>query len=371
MITYKFRLYPTKEQQDKLWQHSNVLNKLYNYFLEQRIKAFESKSDPVYRKHQQSELVQLKKDNLELRQIHSQVLQQVPLRLDKAYTAFFKRFKAGQGKPHFRSCQKFFSLVYPQSGYKLKDKHIYFGAYGNVRLLQHKEIEGNIKQVIITNQSNRWYLCITTDYEKPKSIPQNIVGLDLGITNLVATSEGGFIKNKSHAKYFDRQINKLKSQRDTKCKKYSRRYKFLTKVIKRLYGVKNRKINDFLHKVSKDLTQRYDTIVIEDLSLKKMSESKVKGLNREIRNSCLSQFVEFLQYKSNRLIKVNPVNTSKMCNKCGKLHSMPLSKRTLECSCGNVDDRDINAAKNIFCLGQAYLLQDSTVVQLQEALTFR
>jgi putative transposase len=135
--------------------------------------------------------------------------------------------------------------------------------------------------------------------------------------------------------------------------------------------VKNRKVNDFLHKVSYDLTQKYDTIIIEDLSVKRMSESNIKGLNREIRNSCLSRFVQFLGYKANRLIKVNPVNTSKMCNQCGKLHNMPLSKRTLECECGNIDDRDINAAKNILCLGRACLLQDSTVTPLREALTFR
>ena len=85
MITYKFRLYPTKEQQTKLWRHSITLNSLYNYFLEQRVKAFESKLEPVYRKHQQAELVKLKKDDPNLKQVHSQVLQQVPLRLDRTY----------------------------------------------------------------------------------------------------------------------------------------------------------------------------------------------------------------------------------------------------------------------------------------------
>jgi putative transposase len=370
LITYKFRLYPTKLQQTTLWTHANALNKLYNYFLDQRIRAYEAGLPPVYRKHQQAELVQLKKDNPKLKEINAQVLQQVPLRLDKSYKVFFTKMKSGQGKPNFRSCQNFFGITYPQGGYKLEANYFVTKIYGKIRLRQHRCVVGQIKQVTLTTINNEWFLCITTDHIKSSVSGQSMVGIDLGVTNLIATSDGQIIKNKNHAKYFDKQINKLKSKRDTKCKKYSRRYKFLSKVINRLYGVKKRKINDFLHKVSYGLTQKYDTIVIEDLNLKKMSESKITGLNREIRNVCLARFVEFLSYKANKLIKVNPAYTSKMCNSCGKMHDMPLSNRTMKCECGNVADRDINAAKNILCLGQAYLLNTgSTAVSLQEILT--
>ena len=85
----------------------------------------------------------------------------------------------------------------------------------------------------------------------------------------------------------------------------------LSRTINRLYDMKNRKVTDYLHKISKNLTSKYDTIFCEDLSLKRMSESNITGLNRGLRNSGLSTFISYLNYKSKQLIKVNPRNTSK------------------------------------------------------------
>jgi putative transposase len=372
MITYKFRAYPNQAQQAKLWEHSIALNSLYNYFLDQRIKAYEA-GNKIYRKHQQAELVQLKKDKPELKAIHSQAVQQVPLRLDKSYKFFFKHMNEGAGLPNFRSRKQFFTLTYPQSWYKLIGNYFVTNVYGKIKLLLHKEIQGKVKQVSLVNQDNKWYLCITTDWNYESNSSDSVVGVDVGVTNLVATSNGDVIVNQNHAKYFDREINKLKSRRDSSCKKGSKRYKNWSQIIKRLYGAKKRKTNDFLHKVSKRLTQQYDTIVVEDLSVKKISESKATGLNREIRNSGLSRFLGYLEYKAGLLVKVDPYNTSKRCCVCGKIHNMPLSKRTLHCECGNVMDRDINAAKNILCLGQARLAEklSGTAAPPREAPAFR
>lgn len=372
MITYKFRAYPNRAQQAKLWEHSIALNSLYNYFLDQRIKAYEA-GNKIYRKHQQAELVQLKKDKPELKAIHSQVVQQVPLRLDKSYKHFFKHLSEGVGLPNFRSRKRFFTLTYPQSGYKLIGNYLVTNVYGKIKLLLHKEIRGKVKQVSLVNQDNKWYLCVTTDWNYESKSSDSVVGVDVGVTNLVATSDGDIIVNQNHAKYFDREINKLKSRRDSSCRKGSKRYKNWSRTINRLYGAKKRKTNDFLHKVSKRLTQQYDTIVVEDLSVKKMSESKATGLNREIRNSGLSRFLGYLGYKAGLLVKVDPYNTSKRCCVCGKIHNMPLSKRTLHCECGNVMDRDINAAKNILCLGQACLAEklSGTAATPREAPAFR
>lgn len=159
-----------------------------------------------------------------------------------------------------------------------------------------------------------------------------------------------------------------------KLKKGSNKYKFLQKVVNRLYDAKVRKINDFQHKVSKRLGLTYDTIYAEDLSVKSMSEGKWTNLNRSIRNAKLAQLILFLSYKANNLVLVNPKNTSKTCNTCGKIHiDLKLSDRIIFCSCGEVYDRDENAAKNVFCLGQAILDHPEYVgsMTIQEALTFR
>jgi putative transposase len=371
MICYQYRLYPNREQVALLWKHANKLNSLYNYFLNQRNIVYDTYNIPVTRYDQQAELVRLKKIDPELKDIYSQVLQQVPLRLDNTFKAFFRKDNEDQGYPRFRSCRNFFSICYPQSGFTIADNIFTTTAYGDIKFYKHRPYNGKIKQVTITCDSrNRFYISITVDVILRKPYTRKVIGIDVGITNLVATNTGDIIKNKTHAKYFDKQIDKLKSRRDKQYKKGSREYIRLSRTINRLYEMKNRKVTDYLHKISKNLTSKYDTIFCEDLSLKRMSESNITGLNRGLRNSGLSTFISYLNYKSKQLIKVNPRNTSKTCNRCGNIIDMPLHKRTYQCTCGYVEDRDINAAKNIHCLGQA-ILNGYTEITLQEALTFR
>jgi putative transposase len=107
------------------------------------------------------------------------------------------------------------------------------------------------------------------------------------------------------------------------------------------------------------------------LSVKKMSESKITGLNRELRNSQLANLISKIKYKSQNIVFVNPRNTSKTCNSCGNIQDTPLHIREYVCRCGYKEDRDINAAKNIFCLGQAILETRCSELTLQEALSFR
>jgi putative transposase len=370
MIAYKFRLYPNKEQQIKLWKHANKLNWLYNYFLNQRIETYKKDKTNIYRKQQQAELTQLRNQDELIKEIHSQVLQQVTLRLENTYKAFFKHYKDGQGFPKFRSCKNFFGILYPQKGFSIERNKFITKVYGKIGFKNHRNIQGNIKQVMVTTKNDKWYLIVATDYVKSKQ-SSGMIGVDVGITNIATLSDGTIIKNQPHAKYLDKQINKLKSRRDKNTKKGSRRFKFLSITIKRLYGVKERKVKDFLHKVSKDLSSKYDTIVVENLALKEMSESNKTGINRELRNSQIATFINYLKYKTNRVIEVDPRNTSKTCNQCGKIHNKPLWDRTMDCECGNKTDRDVNAAKNIYCLGQAVLETGRTELNIQEAIAFR
>lgn len=355
MITYKYRLYPNKEQQSKLWKHSSILTFVYNYFLNQRIDEYKNNKKSISKYNQQNQLPLLKEQNKDLKEIHSLVLQETVNRLDKTYKSFFKR---KFGFPKFKSKRFFYTLIYTQSGFSFDKNKFITKVYGKIPFKQHCNINGNIKIVKISNENNKWFLHITTDYIKPKSDSTKIVGIDLGITNLVTTSDNQTIKNQNHSKYFDKQINKLKSKRDLNYKKRSRHYKFYTKKIQKLYDVKKNKVNDFLHKVSHNLSIEYDTIICENLKTKQMTEtSNINGLNRELRNSCLSKFITYLNYKVNNLIKVNPKNTSKMCSNCGNIKDkLPLYKRTYICElCGTTLDRDYNASLNILCLGQTIL----------------
>ena len=375
MRTYHYRLYPAQEQQVKLWQHANKLNWLYNYFLNQKIEAYKKDKTNISQSDQQKELVLLKQSDEIISEIYSQVLQQVPLRLKNAYSAFFRRVKNKEtaGFPKFRSCRDFFGICYPQAGYTIADNIFKTKVYGKISFIQHKKIQGAIKQVSITNKYNRWYINITTDFTDKNINAQSSIAIDVGLKHLVVSTDGTKIVNCTHAKYFDKKISAIQSRRD-KLTKGSRKYKFLNKIKQRLHDAKVRKINDFQHKVSKRLARKYDTIFAENLSVKSMSESKITSLNKAIRNAKLAQFLSFLKYKVNNLVLVNPRNTSKTCNSCDKIHTdLKLSNRTISCSCGKIYDRDENAANNIFCLGQAILDHPEYVgsMTIQEALSFR
>lgn len=372
MLTLQYRLYPNKIQQKKLWSHANKLNWLYNYFLNQRNQAYETNKTSIKKSQQQAELVQLKQNDPVLAEIHSQVLQQVPLRLDNAFQAFFRRLKQkveDPGYPKFRSCHEFFGICYPQSGFSIQSDMFKTKIYGEIKFNKHREIKGNIKQINITCKKDKWFINITTDYSEKIPAPQGDVGIDIGLKTLVVGTDGTKIKNNNHAKYFDKQIAKIQSRMDKNMKKGSKRYKYLKQVKQRLYGAKVRKINDFQHKVSRDLVSRFDTIYVEDLSVKTMSEGDRTNLNKAIRNAKLAQFISFLSYKANRLIKVNPMNTSKVHNKCGHLFKdLKLSDRTIVCEeCREIYDRDKNAAENVYCLGRAIVsglcTQSDTIVE--------
>lgn len=361
MRTFKYRLYPTKHQQDILWFQASCLNKLYNFFLNLKKNTYQDYKISLSKADLDKILTDLKLYNPSLKLIHSQVLQQASRRLDQT----FKNFMNSKfGFPKFRSNKNFFGILYPQAGYTIHDKYIQLSKIGNIKYNKHRDFTGNIKQIYISRDNqNKWFISITTDENNIDISKEDIIGLDLGISKFATLSNGYNCPKLKDVDYFDNIINKLKSRRDKYHKKKSRKFKELSLRIKSLYGVKNRKINDFLHKVSRYLSRIYDTVVIEDLNIKSMSETKNTGLNREIRNVCWSRFITFLKYKVNRVIEVSPYNTSKKCSNCGKIHNLKLSDRTMNCDCGLILDRDHNAAINILCLGQAFLEKEcSTVV---------
>ena len=361
MLTYKFPLFPNSVQQDTLWDHSLALNKLYNHFLEVEKQAHVAKQ-PFLNNYALNNLIpKLRQEMVVYSGIHAQALQHVSYRVATSYNLFFKHVTIHP--PKFRSCSQFFNIFYPQldNGYHLIGNIFHTKQYGDIRFYAYREMVGTVKTVSITHDDirNKWYLCICTDGKRyPTKFTNKHIGIDLGITNLVTTSDGETIKGPvTHTKYFDKQINKLKARRDAKHKVGSRRFKKLSKVVRKLYAVKNHKTKDVLHKISNDLSKRFDTIIVEDLNTKKMTEGKIHGLNREMRNVGIGMFLDFLAYKSYKVVRVNPFDTSKTCCKCGHVHEkMPLSKRKWTCPvCETILDRDRNAALNVLHLGRAKL----------------
>lgn len=369
MLSYKFPLYPNKEQQVLLWEHSCLLNSLYNRMLHMEQEEYEKNKKFLNFYTLNYMLPKLKQETPALRNIFSQSLQQVMKRVNDGYYLFFK--KVTIHPPKFRSCKKFYNICYPQPkvGYKIEDNKFITKQYGTIEFNPYREMKGTVKTVSITHDvvRNKFYLCIVTDGKTEFTPYANAhIGIDLGTMNLVTTSDGEVYQGPVHQKYFDKQIDKLKSIRDTKYplmkgedgkKRSSRNRQHLNRVIAKLYGVKRNKTRDVLHKISRDLSRRYDTVMVEDLQVKRMGESNISGRNRELRNQGIGQFLTYLSYKCKKVVRVDPVNTSKTCCKCHhKIEELPLRIRQWTCPhCGTKLDRDRNAALNILHLGRAMM----------------
>lgn len=365
--SFKFRIYPTKEQQNKLWEYSSIFVDVYNYFLTMQIENYNSGNKYINRCEMQKRLTALKQNNLELYELSADSLQAVVHKLDDSYHSFFNSRKVGikANPPRFHPKTRYFGMQFVRHGYKLRKNNLDTVKFGKIKVNQHRKLSGNIKRTYISrNEQNQWFVIICTEHVREQRPLINFIGIDIGCTNMVATSEGELFPNIKDGRYFDKQIFKLKG-RMLKCTVGSRRYKFLHKKVGKLYGAKGRKIKDFHHKLSNQLSIKYDMIYCENLKLQKMLNTTA-SISKKLKNAAIFQFITLLSYKTN-IIKVNAFNTSLSCNKCGNIKANHSKGILYKCRCGYIEHRDVNAAKNIFCLGQAN--SQGCTVSLREVLS--
>ena len=178
MRTYRFRIYPSKRQISMLESTINLCKELYNAMLQQRIYAYRSGKKVNYFS-QQDELPEIKDAFPEYRSIHSQVLQDVAGRLDKAYDNFFRRMNAKKkgknkkaGFPRFKPVDRYNSITYTQSGFRILDNgHVWLSKIGEVRMFMHRPINETIKTLSIKcDKVGDWFITITAD-EKENNQP--------------------------------------------------------------------------------------------------------------------------------------------------------------------------------------------------------
>ena len=200
MLTYKFRLYPTPVQTRIMEETLETCSRLYNSMLADRI---ENRAG-FY--EQRRKLVEMKQNDKYLKSIHSQVLQDVVLRLDKAYQAFF----AGLNRyPKFRRSGRYNSFTYPQSGFKLEGHSIKLSTIGKVRVTLHRKVTGAIKRVTVIRDIDQWFVALLV--EEALSIAQSgdgKVGIDMGISNIMALSDGTLINN---PRFLNGSVERIKS----------------------------------------------------------------------------------------------------------------------------------------------------------------
>ena len=355
--SFQFRLRLTKKQAKALQAQLDECRWLYNELLEQRKLAYEE-LDISLSKYQQSMLLPLLKDERPaLAQVHSQVLQNVVDRLDKAFEAFFRRCKTGEkpGFPRFRGMHRYNSFCYPQSGFSLVGKELKLSKLGTIRVKMHRSIEGEVKTCTLRrNASGDWDVSFSCEVNvEPLAPKQEAIGIDVGLEHFATFSNGQEISNPRFFKQGEKTL--AKAQRKlAKLKKGTQERRKQGKIVAKIHERISNQRKDFCHKESKKIIDQYQYICVEDLNIKKMMEGS--HFAKSIADASWNQFRQFLTYKAaeagRKLGLVNPAYTTQDCYQCGYREEKKLSERTHHCSkCGYRTTRDLNAAQNILALG--------------------
>lgn len=350
--TYRFRIYPTAEQEILLAKHFGCTRYVYNHFLNERKEQYQAdkKSDNYYK--QSTTLTKLKKeeDTKWLKEVNSQSLQFALRSLD---TAFLNFFRGNAQFPKFKSRKHKNAFTIPQFGKLENDKIIIPKFKDGIKVKLHREVDGKIGKMNITRTpTGKYYVSIFTEQEieeLPKTNKQ--VGIDLGLKDFVITSDNKKFKNNRYTKKYARELKKAQQHLSRKQKGSNGFEKQKLKVAKIHEKIASCRL-DTLHKVSKELVESYDLISVEDLNVKGMIKNH--KLSKHIADASWGNFVTILQYKCDwygkEFVKVNRFYpSSKTCGDCGWINQeLKLSDREWTCkSCGVVHDRDVNASKNI------------------------
>ena len=356
--TYKFRLYPNKEQTELLAKHFGCVRFVYNYFLNQRIEQYNltGKSDNFYA--QSRLLVEMKKqeETAWLKEVNSQTLQFSLRCLESAYTNFFKK----RAKfPSFKSKRSKNSFTVPQCASITGDRLFIRKFREGIKCRVHRAIKGKIGKVTISKTpSGKYFVSVSTEEEYITPIEKSgkSVGVDLGLKNLVVTSEGETFENNRYTKKYERKLA-LAQRHLSRKKKGSRGFEKQRLKVARIYEKIANTRADYLHKCSISLVRRYDVICIEDLNVKGMVRNRY--LSKSISDASWGSFIAMISYKAEwndkKVVKIDRFYpSSQTCSGCGYINQQvkDLSVRDWECpSCHAHHDRDINAAINILRAG--------------------
>jgi len=379
---YKFRLYPTKKQEKVLFWTLTRCRELYNAALAERKEAYRMGGKSIGYYEQKRDLPEIKAEiRQEYQDIHSQVLQDVLLRVKRAFDAFFRRVKNGEepGYPRFQGRNRYTSFTYPQGGYAVevheKRATVTLSKIGTIKVKLHRKIEGIIKTCTITYEAGQWYAVFACEIKQPEPLPavESEIGIDLGVTHFAALSDGTFIESPRYSRKAQKKLEKLQQVLSRKKRGSHRRDKARKAVARAHRKVANQR-KDFQHKASTHLVKQHQTIVFEELEITNLTKrakpkqdetgtylpngaSAKSGLTKSILDAGWASFQQMVvskaEWAGRAVLFVNPRYTSQVCSQCGTVRKKSLEERWHSCECGCELDRDTNAAITILRLGRS------------------
>ena len=361
---------------------------VYNSLLNDRMFQYETAKASPSCFSQQKMLPAWGKAHPEVKAIYSQVLQNVAVRVDLAFKAFFRRVKenktkAGEtpGFPRVKGKGQYDSFTYPQSGFKVGTSSVWLSLQGKqtqIKAKLHRAIVGTVKTCTVRRYGKKWFVCFSVikslveqnDAFLPKS--EEAIGLDAGLHSFMALSDGTFIENPRFFRKEEKALAKA-GRKQAKTKKRSPARRKVNKVLARIHErIRNRR-HDFCHQNARRLVNRFGMIAVEKLNVKGMVQNHC--LAKSISDASWSMFRSVLTQKAEsaarEVIAVNPAYTSQDCSVCGYRPDgkegrtkKKLSDRWHHCPmCSASLDRDTNAAINLLSLAKGTSLNGITLSQ--------
>jgi putative transposase len=342
--TFKYKREPMPAQARQMMWTLARRRELYNAALQERRAAVAKRRVSVSCYDQKAGLPSVKEVRPEYKDIHSQVLQDVILRVDHSFQGFYRRVKAGEqaGYPRFQGANRYHALTCPQfeNGARIDNGRLILSKIGRIKVRWSRPVEGTIKTATVSLEPDGWYVCFSrADVPcEPLPITNQETGIDVGLKALLTTSPGLSVAN-------PRWLRKMERKLKWRQRRVSRR----TKGSHRL---------DCHHKEAVKLVRANDALYDEDLPARNLV--RIHHLAKSICYAGWSQFLSILSVKAvwaeRAVIAVPPAYSTQDCSGCGERVPKSLSVRTHICpnpKCGPILDRDENAALNIKRTGQA------------------
>ena len=359
----KYKIYPNKEQQDLIFKTFGCSRFVYNYMLEESIKAHENGDSLCTRNSFSYLLTSLKKDLVWLKEVDSLALTSANDNLAAAFSNFFKK-NANFPKFHKKKFSSSYTTRCVHGNIAILDKGIKLPKLGNVKASLHRmpKKDWKLKSATVSQSSDgKFYASVTFEYDSDINYQMDInnaVGLDYASNGLFVDSNG---KNGTNHKFYreaqkklakeQRRLSRMKGAKKNEPK--SNNYiKQLRKTNKIHRHIANQRL-DNLHKLSTEIANQYDVVCVESLNMRSMA-NRGFGNGKATLDNGYGMFLNILEYKlSDRgktLIKIDKFYpSSQLCSCCGVLHPemKDLFKRKMICDCGLTINRDQNAAINI------------------------
>ena len=353
---YLFRIYPNKEQEVLLSKTFGCCRFLYNTMLSDKIREYKTTGKML-----KNTPAMYKKEYPFLKEVDSLALANVQLHLERAYKNFFRNPSAGF--PRFKSRHKnqnSYTTNVVNGNILLEDGKLKLPKLGKVRIRQHRESPKGyrMKSVTVSREaSGKYYASLLYEYDCGENQAAScdykaarILGIDYAMHGMTVFSDESDAVYPGYLRQAQEKLAR-EQRRLSKCQKGSRNYEKQKRKVALCHEKVRNQRKDYIHKLTRRIADTYDAVGVEDLNMKAMSRCLKFG--KSVMDNSYGMFRNILTYKleeqGKRLVKIDRFfPSSKKCSKCGKVKKeLKLSERIYRCDCGNIMDRDKNAAINI------------------------